>query len=119
MKMKKRFLALLLVMSVLFTVPVYAASARTVMVAPSIKFDGTQATCAMQITADKTTDQISATMELWQGNTLINSWSGSGTWILSLSRTTTVSKNKTYTLTVNYSVNGVAKNPVSISRTNS
>ena len=116
--MKKRFVAVFFIISMLLMLPAHAATARAIVVAPSIKFDGTTATCCVTITADRPTDTISATMELKQGNTLIDSWSGTGTWSLKLEETATVSKNKTYDLFVSYSVNGVEKTPVSTSRTN-
>lgn len=100
-------------------IPAHAASARTIWASPSIIFNGTTASCGVKITADNPTDKISASMELWQGNTLIDNWSGNGTWVFTLEGTATVSKNKTYDLVVNYSVNGVEKTPISISRTNS
>ena len=117
-KTVRNFLALFFAISMILMLPTYAASARVVVASPSITFNGTTATCGVMITADKHTDKISASMELWQGNTLIDNWSGSGTWIFTLEGTTTVSKNKTYDLVVNYSVNGVEKVPISISRTN-
>lgn len=116
--MKKRFVAVFFIISMLLMLPAHAATARAIVVAPSIKFDGTTATCYVGITADRTTDKISASMELWQGNTLIDSWTGSGTWTLKMEKTATVAKGKTYDLVINYSVNGVEKTPVSTSRTN-
>lgn len=116
--MKKRFVAVFFVISMLLMLPAHAATARVIAVAPSLKFEGTTAICYVGITADRPSDKISASMELWQGNTLIDSWSGTGTWTLKLEKTATVSKNKTYELVVNYSVNGVDKTPVSTSRTN-
>lgn len=116
--MKKRFVAVFLIISMLLMLPAHAATARVIVAAPSLKFDGTTATCFVRITADKPADKISATMELWQGDNLIDSWSGTGTWTLKLEKTATVSKNKTYDLIVSYSVNGVEKTPVSTSGTN-
>lgn len=116
--MKKRFVAVVFIISMLLVLPAHAATARAIVVTPSLKFDGTTATCFVRIGADKPADKISATMELWQGNTLIDSWSGTGTWSLKLEETATVSKNKTYDLIVNYSVNRVERTPVSTSRTN-
>ena len=49
--------------------------------------------------------------------TTIDDWSASASGILKIDETTTVAK-KTYTLTVEYTVNGVEQTPVSISRTN-
>lgn len=117
--MKKKFCALFFIMSTLLMLPAHAVSARVAVASPSITFNGTKATCFVRITADKPADKISATMELWQGSNLIDSWDGEGTWTFKLEGTITVSKNKTYQLVVNYSINGVEKTPVSISRTNS
>lgn len=117
--MKKGFLCLLLLMSMILAVPAYAASARTIDVVPDIEFNGTTATCTVRIMGDRTTDKISATMSLWQGSTLIDSWSANGAGILKIDETAQVVRNLTYNLTVNYSINGIAQVPVSISRTNS
>lgn len=116
--MKKRFVAVFFVISMLLMLPAHAATARAIVAVPSIKFDGTTAICNVMITADRTTDKISATMELWQGNTFINSWTGTGTWTLKMEKTATVAKGKTYDLVINYSVNGVEKTPVSTWGTN-
>lgn len=116
--MKKRFWGLIIIMAMILTVPTYAVSARTVDVVPDIEFNGTQAICTVRIMGDRTTDRIAATMKLWQGSTLIDDWSASGTGILKIDETATVVKNKTYKITVDYTINGVAQIPVSISRTN-
>lgn len=116
--MKKQFLCLLLVLSAIFAVSAYAASDRTIDVYPHLEFNGTKANCSVTILGERTTDKISATMELWQGNTLIDDWSVSGSGILKMDKTTAVEKNKTYMLTVEYAINGVAQKTVSVSGTN-
>lgn len=118
MKSKIRRLGILLIIGAFLMIPVHAVSARVPVVSPSVTFNGTEATCFVRITADRPADEISATMELWQGNTLIDSWSGTGTWSLKMEKTATVAKGKTYDLVINYSVNGVEKTPVSTTRTN-
>ena len=100
--MRKRFLCLLLVISAILAISAHAASARTIDVYPSLAFNGTSATCTVTILGERTTDRISAVMELWQGNILIDDWSASASGILKIDETTTVAKNKTYTLTVEY-----------------
>lgn len=85
---------------------------------PHLEFNGTKANCSVTILGERTTDKISATMELWQGNTLIDDWSASGSGILKMDKTTAVEKNKTYMLTVEYAINGVAQKTVSVSGTN-
>lgn len=116
--MKKRAFILSIVVSILLIAPVHAMSARTIRVAPSLRFNNTEANCSVLITPDRTTDKISGDMELWQGNTLIDSWSGDCSGVFKLEGTATVVKNKTYTLVVYYSVNDEDQTPVSITRTN-
>ena len=117
--LRKRCVCLIIAIIVLLTIHTYAVSARTVDVIPDINFNGTKATCTVQITGDRTTDKIVATAELWQGSVLIDDWSASGVGILKIKEITTVAKNKTYKLTVDYKINGIAQTPVSIVRTNS
>ena len=66
--MKKQFLCLLLVLSAILAVSAYPASDRTIDVYPHLEFNGTKANCSVTILGERTTDKISATMELWQGN---------------------------------------------------
>lgn len=116
--MKKKAFILSIVVSILLIVPVHAASARSVIATPSLRFNNTEAICSVQITLDKATDKVSADMELWQGDTLIDNWSGAGSGVLKLEGTATVAKNKTYTLVVYYSINGDEQTPVRVTRTN-
>jgi hypothetical protein len=55
-------------------------------------------------------------MELWRGNTMLNSWSTSGAESISMDETENVTRYHTYRLVINYKVNGVAQSPVEISR---
>ena len=115
--MKKRAF-MLIMLSVFLMVPAHAMSVRAIRVAPSLSFNNTEATCSVLITPDWTTDKVSANMELWQGSTPIDDWSGDGSGVLKLEGTATVAKNKTYTLVVYYSVNGDEQTPVRVTRTN-
>ena len=72
----------------------------------------------MEVLADKATDRISATMELYQGRTLIDRWTASDTGVLYMEESTDVELNKTYTLTVRYTINGADQSPCSVSNTN-
>ena len=116
--MVKRFLGAILIITMLVAVPAHAASSRSANAIPVLEFNGTQATCMVFIGADRESDKIVATMALWQGSTLVKSWNSSGSGWLEISKTATVSKNKTYKLVVNYSINGTSYSPVSTSRTN-
>lgn len=116
--MKRKVISLFVLMVIVFTVPVCAASTRGYSVVPNITYSGTEADCVVRITALSISDKVVGTMELWQGATMIDSWNGSGTYTLKLNGTAKVDKNKTYTLKVKYSVNGVTQTPIQISKTN-
>lgn len=114
----KRYLTIIAAVALVLSISCYAVSSRAVDVYPTLTFSGTQATCKATIMGQSSTDRIVATMYLYRGSTLIDSWGASGTGVLRMEESATVSRNKTYTLTVNYSVNGITQNPVTISRTN-
>ena len=107
----KQLLAMLLSLSA------YAASPRVMTILPAISFDGTTANCRVSVSADRSTDQISAVIQLWNGSTRIARWTDSGTGYLLFSNSATVSKGKTYELTVDVKINGVSKPQVSIEGT--
>lgn len=116
--MKKKLSILLALSALALTIPLCSAGlTRTTEFVPSISFSGNQATCTVNIIANRMTDKISASMELYQGNTLVNSWKGSGTGILKMEKTASVTKGKTYTLTVSSTTNGTSQPPVSVTKT--
>ena len=98
--MKKRIIPLVLLLAMLLSLPAYAASPRVMTILPAISFDGTTANCRVSVSADRSTDQISAVIQLWNGSTRIARWTDSGTGYLLFSNSATVSKGKTYELTV-------------------
>ena len=116
--MKKKVVILLVVLAMLMVLPAYAVTPRINDIVPSISYSGTVATCSVSISGDKTTDAISATMELRQGSNVIDQWSGSGYGVLNMTETATVSRWKTYTLYVDVTINGVALPTASTSKFN-
>ena len=117
--MKKRIIPLVLLLAMLLSLPAYAVSPRVMTILPAISFDGTTANCrvSVSVSADRSTDQISAVIQLWNGSTRIARWTDSGTGYLLFSNSATVSKGKTYELTVDVKINGVSKPQVSIEGT--
>ncbi len=113
--MTRKTICLLAILAILLAVPVYANS-RTISVNPDIAFSNNTATCTVDIRANGLTDSISATMELWQGTTKIDEWSGSGTYYLSMEETASVKRYKTYRLIINYSINNITRPSVTIDR---
>lgn len=117
--MRKRMICGLLIIAVLLvTVPAYAVTPRAPRIRPGLTFSGTQANCALTVTGDSTTDEISATIRLKNGTRTLATWTVSDTGTLYFSDTATVSRNRTYTLTADVQINGVTHETVSVSETN-
>ena len=103
--MKKRLIPLLLVLALMMSLTANAAI-QAVQVRPTLTFSGTTANCkAVIMDSGKTID---ATMELWCGSTLVDSWSGTATSRLTLTGTHSVVSGRTYTLTVSGTAGGIA-----------
>ena len=62
--LKKRIIPLVLLLAMLLSLPAYAASPRVMTILPAISFDGTTANCRVSVSADRSTDQISAVIQL-------------------------------------------------------
>ncbi|WP_294853792.1 hypothetical protein [uncultured Oscillibacter sp.] len=84
---------------------------------PTLSFSGTTASCYVNCKGASTSDKVSETLTLYQGNTYVDAWSGSGTGSAFVSGQCAVKSGKSYTLTLSYSVNGTAKPSVSVSNT--
>lgn len=95
--MKKRVpvIVLVIVLVIAFTIPVFA-STQVAKVTLELTLSGSTATCRMRVT--DLGKSINATMELWQGSTFITSWSASGTSVVSMLETYTITSGLTYTL---------------------
>ena len=104
--MKKRFFPILFLFLMLFSTTTYAASTRAATVTPNISFQGTTAKCSVFIVADKPTDDIDAVIKLWQGGQCIKTWEKSSTSYLVFSGEASVTKGRTYELTVDVSISG-------------
>ena len=118
--MKKRVFAFVMAVALAVGSAVCSTAAveiepRLLQVHTSLTFSGTTANCeAMVLSAG---DDIKATMTLRQGDTIMAMWSDSGTSAVSLVGHRTVTKGKTYTLTVTGTRNGVAFEAHSVTRT--
>lgn len=104
--MKKRIFPILFIFLMVFSSTAYAASTRAAAVVPRISFDGTTASCTVFIAADRATDDIDAIIKLWQGSQCIKTWERSSVGDLAFSGEASVTKGKTYELTVDASLSG-------------
>lgn len=112
--MLKRVLVLLLCFLLVSVPIVNAAEQRDTACKPILSFSGNSATCTGIVSEYGKT--IQATMKLWDGSTLIDSWSTSGTDMVTMRGTCTVTRGRSYTLSVTYMINGVNYCPHSITR---
>lgn len=108
------FVAVLVLMAAMCT-SVFAVEPRANRISPSLEFDGTTANCKVVIISSG--DDIDATLELWRGNTLVDSWPGEGTSYVSISGNCSVTKGVTYTLKVSGTIGTERINYEGISRT--
>ncbi len=117
--MRRRTVCILLVFTLmLLTIPAHAVTTRSTLIQPELSFSNTMAYCTLYVAADRTTDNISATIRLKHGTRTLATWTASDTGMLDFSDTATVSRNQTYTLIADVRINGTAYAPVSISGTN-
>ena len=113
--MRKQLLALSLILVMLLGITAQASGPAMLPAAqPSLSFSGTTASCRIIVRGDRSSDTLSATAKLWTGKTCLKTWTIKGTGKIQTTKTATVSKGKTYKLTVDYTVNGVKK---SVTRT--
>ena len=91
----------------LFSIPANAEQTRSYNVYRKLSFSNYAAICKCEVASDSPSDWISVTMELWRGNTMLNSWSSAGLEYVSLDETESVTRYHSYRLEIHYSVNGV------------
>lgn len=117
--MKKTVLLLALILIISIPTTANAAvpdelSPFVLKILPSLTFDDETANCTVTIIGDNMSDTISVTLELWQGSTCLATWSSSGNGYMQFSRTRTVTAGVQYKMTVDVTINGVAKPTYSI-----
>lgn len=105
----KAKLSLLLTLLLLFSsFSVQAATSRSAGIQAELSFDKQTAICKAIVDVDND-DEISITIKLWEGTRCIKTWTSSGTGYLSFSKTAAATTGKTYKLTVDVKINGVAQ----------
>lgn len=105
----KRVLALAVPLLLLLTLSAQALEPRAVKVEHVLDFNGTTATCSVSFKADSATDNVAATLTLYQSNTYVDSWTDSGTGRVFISESCKVESGKSYRLVLTYSINGAAQ----------
>ena len=111
--MKKRVLSLVCVLCIVFSVPVHAVTKKVYV--PNLSFNGTTAHCYISVT--DWGKEIDITLELWNGSTLVHSWSDNGTTQVIINDYSPVVSGYTYTLLVTGTIGGVPINCMPVTDT--
>jgi len=115
--MKKKVIAFLVLFALVLTVPGYAVQPRTPFHDADITFEGNQACCEVRIMGTSLTEDISATIKLWEKSQCIQTWHENDVGYLEFHGRKTVTPKETYKLTVNYTINGISQPQLSASNT--
>ena len=115
--MWKRVMVLSLILALILGISAQAVQIRAVQLQLTLSFSGTKTTCKTVAVADNDADRISITVRLWDGAKIHSQWSTSGRGSINFRQTATVTRGKTYKLTVNATINGVAQPQQSVTRT--
>ena len=113
MKSKKSILILLAIFLMLGSISMRTEAAT---ITPDLQFTGTTASCYVRL--QQPGKVIVATMALWHGTTLVDSWSGTASNSLTLDKThSSCVSGWTYTLKINGMIGGVAFSEITVSAT--
>jgi hypothetical protein len=115
--MKTKVLVIILILALMLPVAAQAATPRMARCIPEISYTGLTATCTVRIFADSMSDEIEANITLWYGTTEIESWTATANGYLNFSGNAEVYCRRTHRLTVDYWINGVQQESVSIVKT--
>lgn len=115
--MKKRILALILLLAILLPVSVQAIDMRAHKISPSFSISGTTATCSVVVRADSSDDDIILEVEIQEDGFLFRHWTTTGSDYLVFNKTATVKKGKTYTMYVDVTINGKHYSTIPITET--
>ena len=113
--MRKRHIVLPFLFLLLLSTSAYAQRSPTSRA--TLQFSDTTAYCYVYLQADNTQSNISATIELWNGRQLIDTWEESAKGCIIFNKDVSVEKGKTYQLTVDYTIDGEPQNALRASGT--
>ena len=104
--MKKRMIIFAVALALVLGIPAYAVEQRSAVIRPTLSFEGTEATCKVQIFGNSSSDSITATIKLWHDGSCIETWNRSSTGNLRFEETVNVERYETYKLTVDAVIGG-------------
>ena len=119
MKKISTILAVVMLLVVLFTAGAFAKDESRDVTRdagrPTMTVTGASVQCTAKVTFWN--QSIDATLELYQGSTLVAWWTKTGTGLVSFSEPAPFISGLSYTLTISGTANGIAFTPQSITQT--
>lgn len=115
--MKIKTLLASIIMVLLLATSTYAALARAPTIAPTLTFTNTTANCSVTIYGGSDKAKITAEISLKDGNNCIKSWEESAVGYFYFSDTVSVTRGKSYTLSVDATIDGKTYPTASTSNT--
>lgn len=115
--MKAKMILISAVTALLLATPAYAILSRVIAITPTLSFNDTTANCVVSIYDGSDNAEISAVISLKNGNNCIESWEESAVGYFYFSDTASVTRGKSYTLSVDATINGKTYPTTSTSNT--
>lgn len=115
--MRKRILAGALLLVMLSAMLAVFAGARVSGTTPLLSFSGTTVICSANVTGNRSSDSVKISLTLRENGTAVAGWNATGTGSASLSKTYAGKSGASYTLVLNYSINGSTQPAVSVTKT--
>ena len=115
--MNRRIVVVVAVMLIFSCVVVSAVTPYALRANPTLSFSGEVAKCSVVCRGENANDNIEATLTLYQGSSVVDSWSDSGRGSVTIYETCDVESGVTYRLAVEWSVNGVDQLTVGTTKT--
>lgn len=115
--MKAKIFLISAVTALLLATPAYANLTRMIAITPTLSFTDTTANCVVSIYDGSNDAEITAVISLKNGNNCIESWEESAVGYFYFSDTVSVTRGKSYTLSVDATINGKTYPTASTSNT--
>lgn len=107
-KMKKIAVILAVVFAMCITTTAFASEPERILTNKvTFTIEGTTARCYVLVVSDSPDTKVD--VKLWDGKTCLRTWSERKKGSITINENVSVKKGKTYTMTVDITVNGVAK----------
>ena len=115
--MFKRLVSIAVLCVMLVTLTVHAMEPRADGGNVSLTFNGTTAICTATCTGRRADDEVDVTLTLYQGSTVVDSWSKSGTYRVQMNEDCNVSRGRAYTLELVWTLNGQGQTSETVTKT--